>query len=283
MYIGLKSVKSPCGLEFAGGSQAGTGFASGVGGEMLELKPRAANVTVVFDLDGTIADTAGDLIDSANAALSAEGFGIAPHHIIRPKAGYGARAMLEAALAAQGQAADAGQLERLTAKLLSHYEEHIAANTKFFPGFSEAARSLRMQGAKLALCTNKRERLALRLLSELGAGTLFDGIAGGDTFQFRKPDPRHIAGAVRLAGGDLSRAVMVGDSRPDVDAAKAAGIPVVAVGFGYAQEPPEELGADAIMHRFDELPALIHALLGGSGDALAAPPPRLCSGRRIPG
>ncbi|MGO9545357.1 MAG: HAD-IA family hydrolase [Rhodomicrobium sp.] len=223
--------------------------------------------TIVFDLDGTIADTAGDLIDAANAALIAEGFGRAPAGAIRQGVGYGAIAMLRSALSAGGHDAGAGQMQRLAEKLVAHYEENIAVKTRLFPGFSEAAETLRLGGAKLALCTNKREQLALRLLAELGIGSLFDAVAGRDTFAFHKPDPRHIAGVVELAGGELSAAVMVGDSEADIDAARAAGIPIIAAGFGYASTPAGQLGADAVMNRFEELPALIGALLSRAKSA----------------
>ncbi len=219
-------------------------------------------ITIVFDLDGTIADTAGDLIDAANAALAAEGFRPAPAEAIKKGVGYGTKAMLESALAASGHNADPEQMQRLGAKLLAHYEENIAAKTQLFPGFPEVAARLQLEGAKLALCTNKQERLTQRLLSALGIGSLFDAVAGGDTFPFRKPDPRHISELVRLAGGELSAAVMVGDSEADIAAARAAGIPVIAARFGYASAPARELGADAVMNRFEELPALIGACLG---------------------
>ncbi len=224
-------------------------------------EPLARRITVVFDLDGTIADTAADLIDAANAALAAEGFRRAPAEAIKKGVGYGAKAMLESALAASGADAGPEQMQRLSAKLVAHYEENIAAKTQLFPGFPEVAARLQLDGARLALCTNKQERLTQRLLSALGIGALFDAVAGGDTFPFRKPDPRHISELVRLAGGQLASAVMVGDSEADVAAARAAGIPVIAAGFGYASAPAQELGADAVMNRFEELPALIGAFL----------------------
>jgi phosphoglycolate phosphatase len=169
--------------------------------------------------------------------------------------------MLQAALASTGEAADAAGLERLATRLVAHYEEHIAIKTRFFPGFLETARGLRQRGAKLALCTNKQERLMTRLLAALDAGDLFDARAGRDTFPFHKPDPRHIAELVSRAGGSLAHAIMVGDAEADVAAAKGARIPVVAVRFGYAAVPPEELGADAILDRFEELPALLETFL----------------------
>jgi phosphoglycolate phosphatase len=220
-----------------------------------------ANITAVFDLDGTVADTAADLIVAANAALASEGLGPASAAAIKKGVGYGAKAMLQSAIASLGQESEAEQLSRLSIRLVAYYEENIATNTRLFPGFGEAAANLRGAGVKLALCTNKRERLTQRLLSALGIGSLFDAMACGDTFPFHKPDPRHITGVVRLAGGELSAAIMVGDSEADIAAARGAGIPVIATAFGYAAVPAGELGADAVMHHYEELPALIRALL----------------------
>ncbi len=222
-------------------------------------KPYLA-ATVVFDLDGTIADTAPDLIDAANVALISEGFAAAPPEAIRKAVGLGAKAMVEAGLAAGGHEVDAGRVRQLAAVLVAHYEQNIAAKTCLFPGFAEAAGSLRLKGAKLALCTNKQQRLTLKLLEALGIAGLFDAVTCGDSFPFRKPDPRHVESAVRLAGGELSAAVMVGDSEPDIAAAKAAGIPAIAVSFGYASVPAGELGAGAVMNSFEELPSLIQAV-----------------------
>jgi phosphoglycolate phosphatase len=225
------------------------------------IAPEAWPATIVFDLDGTIAGTASDLIDAANAALIVEGFGAAPPEAIRRGVGYGAKAMLRSALFALGQEADTAQMERMTAKLVAHYEENIAVKTRLFPGFVEAAELLRRGGAKLALCTNKRERLALRLLSELEVLELFDAVAGGDTFPFQKPDPRHVTELIRLAGGDPGWALMIGDSESDVGAARGAGIPIIVTAFGYASAPAHELGADAVLPSFEELPALVSSLL----------------------
>lgn len=228
------------------------------------------SITVVFDLDGTVADTAADLIEAANTALAAEGLGPAPAAEVKKGVGYGAKAMLQCAMASLGQKMEAEQLNRLSDRLVEHYEENIAAKTRLFPGFGEAAADLREAGVKLALCTNKRERLTLRLLSKLGIGSLFDAMACGDTYPFHKPDPRHITGAVQLVGGELSAAIMVGDSEVDVAAARGAGIPVIATTFGYAAVPAGELGADAVLEHYAELTALIRELLPGSCHRLTA-------------
>ena len=221
--------------------------------------------TIVFDLDGTIADTAADLIDEANAALIAEGFRPARADVIRRGVGYGARTMLDHALSSSGQSADGAQFGRLTERLVQHYEEHIANKTRLFPGFLETANQLRGRGVRFALCTNKLDRLVTKLLSALRIATLFDAKAGRDTFPFHKPDPRHITELVSRAGGALPFAIMIGDSEADIAAARGAGIPVLAVRFGYAAVAPEDLGADAILDGFEDLPDLIGAFLPVNG------------------
>ncbi len=217
-------------------------------------------VTVVFDLDGTIANTAPDLIDAANAALLAHGFDRAEAKAIKTGVGYGTKAMLRAALVSMGREADDSLMQAMADELVRHYEANICKKTYLFAGFTGARRTLRDAGAKLALCTNKNEVLALKLLDELRLLHVFDAIAGRDTFAFHKPDPRHITEVIRLAGGDPARAVMVGDSETDVAAAQAAGIPVVAVRFGYASVPVEDLGATAIIDHFRELPSVVQRL-----------------------
>jgi phosphoglycolate phosphatase len=217
--------------------------------------------TIVFDLDGTIADTAADLIDAANTALVAEGFRPARAEAIRKGVGYGAKAMLDHAFRSTGESADAAQMKRLAERLVQHYENHIAVKTSLFPGFLETADQLRRRGARIALCTNKLDRLVNKLLSELRIAALFDAQAGRDTFPFHKPDPRHITELVSQAGGTLPFAIMVGDSEADIAAARGAGIPVFAVRFGYAAVSPEDLGADAVLNRFEDLPDMIGAYL----------------------
>jgi phosphoglycolate phosphatase len=207
----------------------------------LQGQKRLRHAAILFDLDGTIADTSSDLVAAANAALSAEGFPPSQGEALEKNVGRGAKAMLASALAANGLRADAEVMRRLFERFIAHYEANIAAATRFFPGFLEAASALREEGAKLALCTNKLERHALALLHALGAGSLFDAVAGRDTFPFCKPDPRHLTRLVESTGRHVSSALMIGDSEIDVAAAKAAQIPVIAVRFGYAFVPAESL------------------------------------------
>ena len=178
--------------------------------------------------------------------------------------------MLDHALSSSGQSADAIQFGRLAGRLVQHYEEHIANKTRLFPGFLETANQLRGRGARFALCTNKLDRLVTKLLSALGIATLFDAKAGRDTFPFHKPDPRHITELISRAGGALPFAIMIGDSEADIAAARGAGIPVLAVRFGYAAVPAEDLGADAILDVFEDLPDLIGAFLPVNGSHRSA-------------
>lgn len=193
--------------------------------------------------------------------MRAEGFNEAPSDSIRKGVGYGAKAMLHHALVASKQHADAGMMIRLAEGLIAHYEQHIAIKTQLFPGFLETAHNLRKDGVRIALCTNKLDRLVDKLLPALGIDKLFDARAGRDTFAFHKPDPRHITELVSRAGGSLAFAMMVGDSEADIEAARGAGIPVLAVRFGYSSVPAEKLGADAVLDRFEDIPRLINAYL----------------------
>jgi phosphoglycolate phosphatase len=145
----------------------------------------------------------------------------------------GARVMIEEGLRRAGVT---GDLEAMVGDFLVHYEANIAAESRPFPGAVEALDFLRGEGARLAMCTNKREYLSRRLLQELELEGYFSAIAGRDTFPVSKPDPGHLTGAIRLAGGEPSRAVMIGDSDVDLRTAKAASVPMVLVSFGYAGE-----------------------------------------------
>jgi phosphoglycolate phosphatase len=141
----------------------------------------------------------------------------------------------------------------MLAEFLVHYEANIAAESRPFPGAVAALDALAAQGATLAVCTNKREHLSRRLLEALGIDRYFGAIAGRDTFAVSKPDPGHLTGAIALAGGDPSRAVMIGDSEVDLRTAKAAGIPIILVSFGYATNPLDALSPEAVIDHFDEL------------------------------
>ena len=211
---------------------------------------------VGFDLDGTLLDTSGDLAAAVNHALATVGRPALPVARIRTMIGGGSRHML-----AQGMAATGGcsydELDRLTAVLLSWYEAHIAVHTRPFPGAIEALDALAQRGVRLALVTNKFEHLARQLLGALGLLDRFEVLIGGDTLGpgTSKPSAAPIQAMVAQLGG--GRAAFVGDSIYDVQAAHNAGIPAVAVSFGFLMQPVGELGADAVIDRFDQLvPAL---------------------------
>ena len=215
----------------------------------------------VFDLDGTLADTAADLVGALNRVLAEEGLPAASFDEARAYVGHGARVLIERAHAAHGLVLEEARAVALTERFVAHYAADIAGGTVLFPGADAAMDRMAAAGWRFAVCTNKREGLARQLIAALGRTGRFAAITGGDTFGFRKPDGRHILETVALAGGSPGRALMVGDSGPDVQAARDAGVPVVAVAFGYSAGPVEALGADAVIGHFDALPALAERLV----------------------
>ena len=198
--------------------------------------------TIIFDLDGTLVDTAPDLIDALNVILGREGLPIVPYDEARALIGHGTRRMLEGGLAvAERPATD---IERMFGDFVTYYSEHIADRSRPFPGVEAALDTLAGRGCAFAVCTNKLERLSVRLLKSLGLAGRFAAICGQDTFEVQKPHPEALLGTLRRAGGSLDRAVMVGDSQTDIATARAALMPVVAVDFGYTAVPVRELGPD---------------------------------------
>jgi phosphoglycolate phosphatase len=212
---------------------------------------------VAFDLDGTLAYTAPDLAAALNRTLRALGRPPVPPGSVRHLVGHGARALLRRGLAASGEAPEA-LVERGYAIFLEHYGAHICDETTAFPGIHDALESLASAGAALAICTNKPEALTLRLVEALGLGNRFAAMVGGDTLPARKPDPAPLLEAIARAGG--GRAVLVGDSIVDADTARAAGVPFVAVSFGFSDRPVGALGADAVIDHFDELMSALRRL-----------------------
>lgn len=209
--------------------------------------------TLVLDLDGTLVDTAPDLLATLNVVLAGEGLPPLTLEDVRALTGAGARALLERGLAASGVSVGPRRMDTLFARFIDHYAAHIADHSRPFPGVPEALERFASAGWHLAVCTNKLEGLARRLLDALALSPRFDVICGGDTFPYRKPDPRHLLDTVRRAGGDPGRAVMVGDSAADIRAAKGGSIPCVGVTFGYTDIPVAELGPDVTLDHFDGL------------------------------
>jgi phosphoglycolate phosphatase len=217
-------------------------------------------VTVVFDLDGTLVDTAPDLVETLNVVFAREGLPPVPFERARNLIGGGARAMIERGLQAEGRAATAGEVDRLFRQFTEHYSGHIADRSRPFPGLEAALDSLEADGARFAVCTNKLEWLSIKLLDALGLSRRFLAICGQDTFGVQKPDPQILLKTIRQAGGDPERAVMVGDSGNDIHAARAAGVPAVAVDFGYTETPVSEFNPDRIISGFDELRVAVRSL-----------------------
>ncbi len=206
--------------------------------------------TIVFDLDGTLADTAPDLTAALNHALGVMGRPPVPAEDVRHMVGHGAKAMLRKGLAATGEVSEALVDEGFPI-FLAHYEAHIADLTRPFPGVERALDALAADGIRLAICTNKLEGLTHLFLDAIGWTGRFAAIVGGDTLPVRKPDPAPLLEAIARAGG--GPAAFVGDSITDTDTAKAAGVPCVALSFGFADRPAGELGADRVIDHWDEL------------------------------
>jgi phosphoglycolate phosphatase len=220
-----------------------------------------AGATIVFDLDGTLVDTAPDLVRALNETLDLEGLPHAQLPVVRRLVGQGARALIERASALAGARFSSERLDQLTKAFIEFYRADIAAGSVPFEGATDALDELAASGAKLAVCTNKRTDLSVQLLETLGLARRFSAIVGADAVAERKPDPEHYRAAVVRAGGEVSRSMMVGDTATDVAAARGAGAPVAAVRFGYCDVDVEKLGADAVLERFADLPACCARLL----------------------
>ena len=208
---------------------------------------------IVFDLDGTLVDTAPDLLSSLNHCLGLAGLTHAEPSALRRFVGMGGRVMIERAFASQQCLLETTQLDELQAAFLAHYGGNMPGQSLPFPGVLAALDRFEAAGYAAAVCTNKLEALSTALIGALGISHRFTAICGADTFAFRKPDPRHLIETILRAGGDPGRAIMVGDSRTDIDTAKAAGIPVIAVDFGYTDRHVREFEPSRIISHFDEM------------------------------
>ena len=216
--------------------------------------------TVVFDLDGTLVDTAPDLVASLNEVFGRAGLPPVAFAQARNMVGGGARVLIERGLRAEGRAPGEAAIEPLYRQFIEHYAGHIVDRSRPFPGVETALDELESAGCRLAVCTNKLEWLSVRLLDALGLKDRFLAICGADTFGVAKPDPAILRGTVARAGGRAEQAVMVGDSATDVLVARAARIPVIAVDFGYSETPVAQLTPDRLLSGFGALPDTVFAL-----------------------
>jgi phosphoglycolate phosphatase len=217
-------------------------------------------LTLVFDLDGTLIDTAPDLIDTLNLILRQEGLPIVPFAAARNMIGGGAKGMIERALATEGRSCSTREIEYLYKAFIAHYAAHIADRSRPFPNLETTLEGLAAAGYRLAVCTNKLEWLSIRLLQTLKLAQHFAAICGQDTFGMQKPDPEIFRRTVRRAGGEPTRAIMIGDSKTDIATARAAGVAVIAVDFGYSDVPIRTLEPDRVISSYTDLPAAIEEL-----------------------
>ena len=211
---------------------------------------------VGFDLDGTLLDTSGDLAAAVNYAIGTIGRAPFPVDSIRPFVGKGAKVMLQRALDASGGYDDA-MLERTLPVLLDYYQQNLALHSLPYPGMIAMLDALAVRGVKLAICTNKAERFTIPLLHQLGLSERFASIIAGDTVGIAKPDPAPIRAMIDRAGG--GRTIFLGDTINDIAGARNAGIPSIAVSFGFLDGPVENLEANAVIHHFDELVPMLES------------------------
>lgn len=219
--------------------------------------------TIVFDLDGTLVDTAPDLVESLNHTIAARNLAPVGYEDLTHLVGQGARVMIQRAFALRNTPLADEDIPALLDRFIDHYQAGMPGKSRPYPGLIEALDRLKVAGYRLAVCTNKMERLAIPLIDRLELASYFATVAGGDTFAFRKPDPAHILATVERAGGKPDKVLMIGDSINDILAARNGNIPSIAVPFGYSDVPVETLGASHIIGHFDELTVeLVERLLG---------------------
>lgn len=226
---------------------------------MTSAQPRQ-RTTIVFDLDGTLIDTAPDLVRATNHVLAS--IDLAPVTVgqLRTWVGFGARRMIVEGLEHSGLSLTDEKVDQLLADFLRFYDANIAVDSKPYPGAVAALDRLQDAGSQIAICTNKSEAMARKLMHALDLAPRFCAITGRDTFPVHKPDPAHLTGTLSKAGGTADAAIMIGDSITDVKTAKAAKIPIIGVTHGYTDRPMEELGADRIISHFDQLDEAIDAI-----------------------
>lgn len=216
----------------------------------------AAGITFVFDLDGTLVDTAADLAAALNHALGVLDRPPVPAESVRAMVGEGARALLRRGLGASGPA-DEALVEAGVGPFLAFYAANIAVHSRPFPHAEALLERLALAGGRLAICTNKPEALARTLLAAFGWQQRFQALLGADTLPVRKPDPLHLLQTIARAGGRPGASVFTGDSLTDARTADAAGIPLILVRHGYSTVPVDSLGADAVIDGFHQFEAAL--------------------------
>lgn len=225
----------------------------------------AKSPLIVFDLDGTLVDTAPDLVAALNYVLQREGLPLVPMASARSMIGAGARKLIERGLELDGRTMTTAQIDRLTDDFIAYYTDHIADASRPFDSLYDSLDKLSAQGFRFAVCTNKLEGLSRLLLEKLEMISRFEAICGADTFGVAKPDPAILRQTIARAGGDVASSIMVGDSGPDIGVARRAGVPVVGVTFGYTDVPVAELKPDRVVSHMRELPDAVLQLSAAFG------------------
>lgn len=218
---------------------------------------------VIFDLDGTLVDTAPDLWRATNHVMSECGRRAVTLDEVRAFVGHGARKLIQRGLKATGEEYDAPAIEPLYEKFVAYYRDNIAVGSVPFPGCLALLDRLKAEGISLGVCTNKQEGLSVKLIETLGMTAYFDAIIGADTIGIAKPDPAPYREALRRMDRQGAPSLLIGDSETDVLTARAAGVPVIGVTFGYTPRPIGEFSPNSIIDRFDEAYEPIMALLEG--------------------
>ncbi|WP_374470190.1 phosphoglycolate phosphatase [Phenylobacterium sp.] len=224
-----------------------------------------AGAVIAFDLDGTLVDTAPDLVGTLNWLLAEEGLAPLPLDEARPFIGKGARWLIQRGFAAADAPLPPERVPELFDRFIDRYHAHIADESRPYPGLVAALERLKAEGARLAVCTNKLTGLSQSLLEALDLSRHFEAVVGADAAPAAKPDPRHLTTAVEAVGGEIGRAILVGDAATDAGAARAAGAGLILVSFGYTETPAAELSPDVLIDHFDELPDACLLLLGPCG------------------
>lgn len=226
-----------------------------------------AITTICFDMDGTLVDTAPDLVGAMNYVLSRNGFDTVEYGIAKTMIGQGAAAMIKGGLATLGQTVQDAQLAEMERAFGQYYLRNYATSSKVFDGAEQALDELRKSGCTLAVCSNTGEELVKTILGEFDLLCKFSTICGGDTTPHKKPDPRSLLHAIRQSNGSPSESVMVGDAETDIEAAKRASVPVVAFDFGYSKTPVDQLDPDAVISSYSQLCDTVSSILSRSCSA----------------